>query len=450
MRSTERRFMITRLLFGVALAFPRPSWAQEPPQSQAEAAKALDRAGVVEAAVRSHPAIRAAEQRAHATELAAHAEGRLPPPEAMVQVWQVPVTRPYAVDDAQMIMTGIEQTFPAPGARGALERAGRHVADAELAMARDRARLVRRDAEHAFADYVEATARHRIHVEHRGVAERMLSFARARHAGGGSLAEVAQTEVELARMESDVVTDRARIVGARARLNALLSRETNSTLAPAASPEPEIASWDLPTMIATARRSRPELEVARALQEARTEEGHAAAQEAKLPSFRVGALYFAPTNPSPQHGYGINASMSLPWLWGEGASRRDSKVEAATAARTEALAARIPIDAEVATAEASMRASALRLATLRDRALPASRRALDVAWAGYESSRSDIRALLEARRAVVDVESEIVAARASLDHALADLDAAIGVPAPRRPFVATDANDLERGEDHVR
>ena len=42
--------------------------------------------------------------------------------------------------------------------------------------------------------------------------------------------------------------------------------------------------------------------------------------------------------------------------------------------------------------------------------------------------------MLRARQAVVDTEMEIVMARALLDHALADLDWAVGVPLPRTPL----------------
>lgn len=442
MNRIQRQLAAATVVFIVAQSCPAN--AQDDALS-----KPVDRAVILTAAVRHHPGVRAAEERARATSLAADAEGRLPPPEAMVQIWQVPIARPYAVGDGQMIMVGLGQTFPAPGARGARERAAHHAADADLAAATDRRRLIRRDADHAFADYVEATARHRIHLEHRAVAERALSLAKARHAGGASLSDVAQAEVELARMESDVVTDRTRIEGARGRLNALLGRDANAPLGPPIIGEPEVATWDARTASTKAREARPEFKMAGAQFDARTEEARAAEQEAKLPSFTVAALYFAPTTPMPQHGYGVNASMSLPWLWGEASSRRDARRQSAVAASSEALAARIPIDAEVATAEANMRASALRLQALRDRALPASRRAFDVAWAGYESARTDVLVLLVARRSVVDVESEIVMARASLDHALAELDAAVGVEVPRRTLGPLDPKELEIGGDHV-
>src|SRR5262249_820096 len=45
----------------------------------------------------------------------ARAEGKLPPPELMADVWQVPFAKPYAFDKAAMIMFSLRQQFPAAG-----------------------------------------------------------------------------------------------------------------------------------------------------------------------------------------------------------------------------------------------------------------------------------------------------------------------------------------------
>ena len=407
----------------------------------------LDRASVLRAAVTDHPSIEAGAERARAASLAAEAEGRLPPPETMFQIWQVPITRPYALADSQMIMFGVGQTFPAPGARGARRRAGEKLAEAERAMTNDRARQVRAVAEHAFVDYAEAEARHRVHLEHRSITERMLSLARARHAGGAALGDVAQTEVELARIDADVAADEARAAGAAARLNALLGRPGSSVLGRPRWAEIETSAWPLDRTLARAREARPEIAASRATAGARAEETRAAEKEATIPTFGVAVLYFAPTNLMPEHGYGLNASMTLPWLWGDARARRDAAKASAVAAAREARALERPIDGEVAAARAAVDTNARRVAVLRDRAVPASRRAFDVAWAGYESARTDVLALLVARRAIVDVESDLIGARAALDHALAELDAAAGLEVPRRPLDATPATD---GGDHGR
>ena len=186
--------------------------------------------------------------------------------------------------------------------------------------------------------------------------------------------------------------------------------------------------------------------------EARREEARAAHQDATLPSFSVAALYFAPVGPMPVHGYGANASVTLPWLWGGAATLRDAASKAVESARSEVRAAGFPIREEVALADTNMRAAGLRLQALLDRALPASKRGFEAIWAGYEAGRTQALALLMAQRSVIDIESEIVAAKASLGHALAELEAAVGVEIPRRPLGALDSHsfldDEKANHDH--
>jgi outer membrane protein TolC len=82
--------------------------------------------------------------------------------------------------------------------------------------------------------------------------------------------------------------------------------------------------------------------------------------------------------------------------------------------------------------------------------LPASKRSFEAVWGGYETARTDMLTLLMARRAVVDIESDMIVARASLDHALAELDATVGSEVPRRPLGPLDPAALGEGADHGR
>jgi outer membrane protein TolC len=415
--------------------------------SDARLAAPVDRVTLVVAAVARSPAVRAAAQQARAATLEASAQGRLPPPEAMVWVWQVPVSRPYALD-SQMIMVGLTQSFPAPGSLGAREAAKGAEARAELAMADDASRQLVKDVEHTYAAYVEATSRHRVHRGHLEVAERVLAIAQARHATGGSLAEVALAEVELAKVVSDVVTDAAHVEAARARLNALLLRDPAAPLGPPSDEPAAGAGWDLTTSLAKARAIRPEVRAAEAVRDARRLEARAYSREATWPSFGVSALYFAPTSAVPVHSFGFQTSVSLPWLWGAAEHRREAADQRVTAATTQVEGAHVPIEADVAGAEAASRSAGRRLQVLRDRMLPASKRSLDVTMTGYESSRTDLLMLLAAWRSVIDAEEQTVMARASLDHALADLDAAVGAPVPRVPLGPFE-DPVPSGADHA-
>jgi outer membrane protein TolC len=277
----------------------------------------------------------------------------------------------------------------------------------------------------------------------------LFDIAEARHAAGGSLTDVTKAEVELSRMEADVVTDATLIESARAHLNALLARDPAAALGPPAETEPMIAVWDVSALVAKAHAARPEFKQAQAEREAREYAVKAAEREATWPSFSVGALYFPATDAVPVQSYGATVSMSLPWVWGAARNRRDAEREFLRAASMNIGAARIPVDAEVVTTEAKARSAAYRLQVLRDRTLPASRRAFEVAQAGFESGRTDLMTVLDARRSVVDIESEIVIARSDLDHALTDLEAAVGMEIPTRPLEPLDITKQRSGNGYV-
>jgi outer membrane protein TolC len=436
--------ILAALVLGPSLAVAD---TQPPVTSDAQLEQPLDRRTVLRAALQRNPTVRVSEQRARGMRASAKAEGGLPSPELMGQVWQVPFSHPGKLD-AQMIMIGVSQNFPAPGVLSAREQSMTAQAKEEEAMGGERARMVLKEAGHAFSDYQESSAKHGIHRGHLQIARHLFDVAEARHAAGGSLVDVTRAQVELSRVEADVVTDATLVESARSHLNALLGRDPGAPLGPPIETDPMVVAWDVPTLLAKAHDSRPELKQALAQREAREYAVKAAQREATWPSVTVGALYFPPTDAVPVQSYGASLSMSLPWLWGANGDRKEAERELSQAAATNVEAVRFPIDAEVVTAEANARSAAYRLQVLRDRTLPASRRSFDVAQAGFESGRIDLMTVLDARRSVVDVEHDVVMARSELDHALTDLEAAVGTELPLKPLAPLD-DKQPKGGDHA-
>lgn len=412
--------------------------AEAPPAADESLAHNPDRATFIRLALARNPGLKAQADRVRATRAMATAEGRLPDPEVMFQMWQVPFARPLAFGDSQMIMAGVTQAFPAPGSLAARSEARGYAATAEEAMLADRARDLVRDVQHAYTDLTEATSRHRTHVDHRGVALRIVAASEARQAAGGTLDDVMQAQLDLARLDADLATEAASIARARVRLNGFLARPFDAPIGTPDASEPMTVTMTPDALLDLARRTRPDLRVAAARASTERAALDAARSEARYPAFAVGAYYFAPTTLMPANGYGVSASMSLPWLWGGGAPRRDAQTAAASAAQHDVADAQLRIGVDVGTALASAHAATERLRALRDTALPAARRARETTLATYPSGRGDLLGLLRAQRAVVDTEMDIVMARATLDHALADLDWAVGTIVPRSPL-ATNA-----------
>jgi outer membrane protein, heavy metal efflux system len=437
--SRQRPAWPPRAIFAITLAVAtgasaNSASAEAPRSREDDLAGAVDRAAVIREALARNPGLKAAAERVRAMRSMAGAEGRLPDPEAMFQIWQVPFAHPVSFRDSQMIMAGVSQTFPAPGSLGARSEARGHLVSAEEAMLADRARDLVRDVQHSYADLSEAITMHHAHVEHRGVAERLLSAAQARRSAGGTLDDVAQAELALARLDADIATEAASVTRAKARLNGFLARPFDAPLADPQAGEPATVATAPDALVRLASSTRPDLHAASARAEADRSALKSAEREASLPSFTLGASYFAPTTNMPVNGYGVSASMTLPWVWGGNALKEDAQRAVAKASQLDTADAQLHIGVDVGTAAATAQAAAARLSVLKSGALPAAKRALDLTFGTYASGRGDLLGVLRAQQAVVDTEIDIVMARASLDHALADLDWAVGTLLPRTPL----------------
>lgn len=437
------------LFLALILGAPTPARADD-----AAVPRPLDAPTAVRLVVERSDIGRAASASAEATRAAGDAESRLPDPEVMAEAWQVPLSRPYALGDSSMVAVWLRQTLPAPGVRSRREAGREAEARASIATGRDRLRLLARDAGHAFVDLQSAEVKRASHVAHRDVAVRLVTIARARlGTPAGRLTDVTQAEVERARLDADVAVESAMVLRATARLNGFLRRHEGAPIEPTPLPEPEtVAPTTSPTAaLPLAESNRAALAASRARREAGDAMRDAAQREAAIPSFTVGAGWFAPTMTMPFHGYGLSVGATLPWIWGGARARGRASEAESRAAAHELAEGRAEVRTEVAAAFADVHAAALRVAVLSARAKPAADAGLEAALVAYQSGQGDATALFRAEKDVVEIDVAVVEARATLAHALVDLDAAVGAPVPRvRLDVQATAASFESAHAHGR
>jgi outer membrane protein TolC len=391
-------------------------------------------------ALERDPILRAIEAKRRSGYARAEASSERPPPEAMAQVWQVPLARPHRVDEAGMVMAGVQQTFAPAGVRRVMRDADRAEADAEALEGDVRKRELRRMVSHAFVDWVQAVELHHAHGDHQRIAEELASAARARQSVSGNIVELSEAEAEVEMIEADELADAERISAAQARLNSLLRRDVDAPLPDAVVEAPPSALPKNSEVVRGARERRPELAMARARRDTQALRIRSAEREARSPMTTLGAFYFAPTMPMKEHGYGVSVAMSLPWL-GRSTSSRVSAERAEHSARSaEVEATRAELEVQAVEAAAMARASLRRLITLRDRSLPARKRTYAAALALYATGGTELADLLRLRRDLVELELELIATRADLEHAVVDLEWASGLVVPReraRPAAAS-------------
>jgi len=407
----------------LALAGPAPDDAALRGRFDMEAAVAV--------ALARSPGLQAEDHRVHARELLADAAARPEPTRLTLDIWQVPLARPWAWNQSPMIMLGLRQPVPAAGSLKARAAALRREAAADRAgreaLAQDLALAVR----HAFIDYAAAVACHAIHLEHRTVTERVLGVTRARQATGSAVFDTARAETEVARAHADVATDATAISAARTRLNTLMARPADAALGPPQDTAPATISAEATALIDRARAARPETRAAQARREAAALEHRAARREAALPSAMLGLAYFPATVPTPTHGYGVMVDLQLPWLTGQARKRREAQAALVAAAARDTAQVELTVAGEVSAALATVQSAAERYQVLVREARPAGARAREVALTGYETGRADLLSLLAAQAVFVEIAMDLIEAKSTLDHALVDLDRAAGAAVPR-------------------
>src|ERR1035438_4152716 len=92
-RSTHGAILAVGLLVAWAAA-PAGAHAETPGITEYQLARGIDRASIVRAVLARSPRLKAQADRVRAMRSMSTAEGRLPDPEVMFQVWQVPFEHP--------------------------------------------------------------------------------------------------------------------------------------------------------------------------------------------------------------------------------------------------------------------------------------------------------------------------------------------------------------------
>jgi cobalt-zinc-cadmium efflux system outer membrane protein len=385
--------------------------------------------GILRLALAQNPELAEAGARARAARELAPAASRLPDPELEYQLWAQPLARPYALDQAEMHMVGLRQSFPAPGRLGAQSEAASARAAVALQASRAREQDLVARVRRAYAEYYRSDREYRIHLNHVRLAQQTLDVARAAYQGTrGSQQDVLRAAVELSRLHNDVATiDRDRRTAA-ALLNTLMARDPNAPLGPPAALDPSTMRIRIDQLERILPERRPEIAAAKSAIRVREKELAAASSSARWPSFMVGLQYmYMPLEAEP-HNYGVMFSMSLPWLnprYGE----ELRAAEATLAAERSALSStRLAARYELYEAVQRLKAARESFQIIERDLLPQAQQSFESAEAAYRGGQGDSLGMLDALRSLLDVRLERERALALVDSALADTERAAGGP----------------------
>jgi outer membrane protein TolC len=367
------------------------------------------------------------QARARAAEARSRAASRLPDLEAKYEQWGVPLARPYALDEANTLMFGLRQTFPAWGSLDARGRAATEEAAGVQAAERARRHEVAAQVRRAYAAYYGADQELRLHLEHVGLTSRILELARLnQRTGHGGLQDVLRLELELTRLHADIARVERQQRSSSALLNALMDRPPDAPLGP-----PEdltvVPTGDVAALERGLDANRPE--IAAATRAVRRSEAllDGTRHAARFPQVMVGLDYwYMPTFPDFQHAYGAMVAINLPWLSGR---RREESREAEETVQAEqhALeATRNVVRYQLRDAAARVDSARQSFSIIDQDLLAQAKRSLDAIQAAYAAGRGDAVGVLDALRSYLQVRIDRVRALAELASSQADLERAAG------------------------
>lgn len=347
------------------------------------------------------PEARAARHGADAALMEAEADAELPPPEVTVDIWRVPVTKPYAVREADMLRLGVEQELASPAARDAQRQSARLRGAALQADAQSRSRELSQRLAHARADQEQVERSHQVHQQHLALAERTLTLAQARHGAGGALSEVTLAQLEASRARAELAGDQAR---------AASTDQVVRTLVAAG-----VVEWRSDS------GERPELAALRLSREAELQSARSERARSGWPDFRVGVSYFAPTQARDEHGFGVTLGMKLPWAWGAKAGKARAAQSRAEAFEAERAAKLRDLQTDAAVVRGQLLAAEASLRVTREQTLPLAEQNQKLALASYESSAGKLEDALRAEALHLEIQMEIVRLEAEIAHLKIDV-----------------------------
>ena len=430
--------MARRLLVLGMLCFSfhadRAALAQAPDHLRSTDARRVDAgppltlAGAIEEALARNPTLLVLRRQFEAARHRPAQARALAAPTFEAQIWQWPVdtinplnTNMYMFTVQQELGRGSKRDLAAAVAEKDVE-----LTSIEIAL---RARDVINEVTRAYTDVSLARRAIDIHLESVALLRQFADLSSVKYAAGRTTQQdVLKAVVELSMLHDDLVMHEESEANAAARLNTLLDRDPHAGIGPLAEPREEIELPSSDELQRQAMEHQPELAAAK-LQVERAKAALAAVDGDYKPDFFVVGGYML----TPRQAGAWTASVGMSWPnapWSRGrlvARKAEAAADVETAAmRVKAAERSIQLavhDAYVRTVAAGRRAL-----LLESTIVPQSVQTLEVSRVAYQTDRSDLRALIDNQRTLLDARLSFYRALGERELAFADLERAVGAP----------------------
>lgn len=436
------RSLILFAVIGAAALLPCESRAQDFSASRTAERAPLSLADVYSAVDRGSPRIRAAAALARAAGARVPGVGR--PPDPTLQFGFMNYMLPDLSADAALGMRQwqLMQMLPLPGklaAAGAAARSRTAAAEQRVMEVRLSARAV---AAMAFVERWGAERQAEIAIETRRLLEDASAVASSMYrVGEGRQVDVLRSQVEIARMDEEVVRMRAMGDAALARLAAAADLPMDSMAGPPLLPKLPDSLPALDSLVAAAIATRPMLAAGVADVDAASAGVTLAARE-RWPDPQVGLQFGSRGGPMGTDRMGslmVGASIPI-WARSRQSAMREESIAMREMAESDLLAMRADTRGRVGELHTAI-ASRRRLAALyRTTVLPQADAAAASSVTAYRAGTVDFMTVVENRMTVNGYRQELVALEVAETIAWVELEMLLG-----RRLLVTDGTRLAPG-----
>jgi len=407
-------------------ALPFQAVPQEPPAHHRMLADLIRRA------LADNPRLEAAARSALAAEKTIPQAGALPDPQFSVSFSNLPVDS-FTFDRDMMTgkVFGVMQMFPFPGKRVLSTEMAEFEAEAVAFQRREIQGQVIQMVKHAYYDLYTADRALETIEQNRALMEQFVRIAETKYATGSGLQQdVLRSQVEVSKLEDDLISWQQRRRSTKARLNALLNRPAVTFI------PPTIPGLTLPENHATAAFPE-EMELKRPLLKAwnqrllKMETAVKLAERDIWPDFSISANYRQRNN--LENGiklrdfFSAAVSLNVPLFY-----KRKQKAKAAEkelahqAARAEYENIKNTVRANAESLLSELERHHRRIELYRDGILLQARQSLESARAGYRVGKVDFLTLINNQMMLQNYELQIVFATTGYYKALASYQLTVG------------------------
>jgi cobalt-zinc-cadmium efflux system outer membrane protein len=321
----------------------------------------------------------------------------------------------------------LSQSFPLWGKRSLRRQAA--LADVDASRGRERAAQDDLDEKIkvAFAQYYLASRDIMVNQEIAELARRMRAAASARYSRGGAGDQVAV--IQAADEETTAKTAAVRLEGEkgamRARLNVLVGRSADASLAEPLRARPlPVAEPNIGTLVDRARANNSTLSASNAaIAAARTRS--TLADKAWYPDLTVGAGPLIQTNNRPV-GFAATVGLNIPVPWGREASAQQEASAQLGATQQRYDAARLEIEGALGEAMAKLQAARAVETLLRREAMPQARAAFQTILANYSQGKGELTVAITAEHQMHEVDLRLLLAQLDEQIELATIERLVG------------------------